>query len=128
MIIIFVPISILLAIAASPESLQILTANSDKNAIPVIFINKLKNVLLTDVLFANDCNRFIIPLSLSKIKAKISTPVSRLMYIANSGLYCFNNMMIIKAISPNPNYFYNFHRYSFQLKNLQVEYSSYCIK
>ena len=34
---ILLPISILLAIAPSPESLQMLTANSDKNAIPVIF-------------------------------------------------------------------------------------------
>ena len=32
------PNSILLAIADSPESLQTLTANSDKKAIPVIFI------------------------------------------------------------------------------------------
>ena len=38
-IIILLPISILLAIAASPESLQILTANSERKAIPVIFIN-----------------------------------------------------------------------------------------
>lgn len=42
-IITFPPISILLAIAVSPESLQMLTANSVKNAIPVIFISKPKN-------------------------------------------------------------------------------------
>ena len=41
--IILLPNSILLAIAASPESLHILTANSDKNAIPVIFINSAIN-------------------------------------------------------------------------------------
>ena len=40
---ILLPNSILLAIAASPESLQILTANSDKKAIPVIFIKIVKN-------------------------------------------------------------------------------------
>ena len=40
-IIILLPISILLAMALSPESLQILTANSDKNAMPVIFINNI---------------------------------------------------------------------------------------
>ncbi len=34
----FPPISILLAIALSPESLQMLTANSVKIAIPVILI------------------------------------------------------------------------------------------
>ena len=39
----FPPISILLAIAVSPESLHILTANSVKNAIPVIFISNVKN-------------------------------------------------------------------------------------
>lgn len=35
--------SILVAIALSPESLHILTANSVKNAIPVIFISMNKN-------------------------------------------------------------------------------------
>ena len=49
-IIILLPISILLAIALSPESLQILTANSERNAIPVIFISKVINALLIDVL------------------------------------------------------------------------------
>ena len=42
-IIIFPPKSILLAIAVSPESLQILTANSVNIAIPVIFINNVRN-------------------------------------------------------------------------------------
>ena len=100
--IIFVPISILLAIAASPESLHMLTANSDKNAIPVIFISRVKKVLLIDVLFASVCSKFIIPVSLSITSSKISTPVSRLMYIANSGLYCFKSIIIINAIKPIP--------------------------
>ena len=42
-IIILLPNSILLAIAPSPESLHMLTATSDKNAIPVIFINNARN-------------------------------------------------------------------------------------
>ena len=40
-IIIFPPISTLFAIADSPVSLHMLTANSVKNAIPVILINKV---------------------------------------------------------------------------------------
>lgn len=51
-IITFPPISTLLAIADSPESLHILTANSVKIAIPVIFISIFKKLLLTFVLFA----------------------------------------------------------------------------
>ena len=43
MMIILLPNSILLAIAPSPESLHILTANSERKAIPVILINKDKN-------------------------------------------------------------------------------------
>ena len=97
-IIIFVPISILLAIAASPESLHILIANSDKKAIPVIFINNPKNSLLIDALLDIDCNKFIIPVSLSVTISNIRTPTKRLIYILNSGLYCFK---IIIIISPN---------------------------
>ena len=51
-IIILPPKSILLAIALSPESLQILTANSVSIAIPVIFKSIPKNVLPAPVLFA----------------------------------------------------------------------------
>ena len=51
-IITFPPISTLLAIADSPESLHILTANSVNIAIPVIFISIFKKLLLTFVLFA----------------------------------------------------------------------------
>ena len=52
MIIILLPNSILLAIAPSPESLQILTANSDKKAIHVILIKIVKNCWLMDALSA----------------------------------------------------------------------------
>ena len=55
-IIILLPSSILLAIAASPESLHILTANSERKAIPVIFISNTINVLFTEALSAKDCN------------------------------------------------------------------------
>lgn len=44
-IIIFPPKSILLAIAVSPESLQMLTANSVSTAIPVIFKSISKNTI-----------------------------------------------------------------------------------
>ena len=47
-IIILLPSSILLAIAASPESLHILTANSERKAIPVIFINKAINCVFIE--------------------------------------------------------------------------------
>ena len=101
-IIILVPISILLAIAPSPESLQMLTANSDRNAIPVIFNSNDINVPFIDVLFANDCIKLIIPSSSSIINKNISTPVNKLMYMANSGLYCFNSIIIISAINAIP--------------------------
>ena len=103
--IILLPNSILLAIAASPESLHILTANSDKNAIPVIFINSIMKLVFISVLFTIDCIRAIIPSSLSITKVKINTPVSKLIYTANSGLYCFNNIMIIRAIIAIPTIF-----------------------
>ncbi len=60
-IIILLPISILLAIAPSPESLQMLTANSDKNAIPVIFSNKLIKLVFIEALLATDFIKFTIP-------------------------------------------------------------------
>lgn len=97
-IIILLPISILLAIALSPESLQMLTANSDRNAIPVIFISNSKNELFIEALFANDCINDTIPCNLSITRIKINSPVAMLIYIANSGLYCFSNMIIIKPI------------------------------
>ena len=66
------PKSTLLAIAASPESLQILTANSVKKAIPVIFISNIKNSLLIAVLFDNVVSKYtilpILSITISKIK------------------------------------------------------------
>ena len=100
--IIFAPISILFAIATSPASLHILTANSDKNAIPVIFINNVKNSVFIDALLANDCNKFIIPVNLSTTINNINAPAIRLTYITNSGFYCFSITIIIKAIRPIP--------------------------
>lgn len=60
-IIILLPSSILLAIALSPESLHILTANSAKKAIPVILISSTINVVFMDALLAIDCINVIIP-------------------------------------------------------------------
>lgn len=60
-IIILVPSSILLAIAPSPESLHMLTANSERNAIPVIFISKLINLEFIDTLSDIDLINSIIP-------------------------------------------------------------------
>lgn len=77
-IIILLPISILLAIAASPESLHMLTANSDKKAIPVIFISNVINSVFMFDLLTIEFIRFIIPVSLSITKIKINTPVSKL--------------------------------------------------
>ena len=101
-IIILLPISILLAIAASPESLHILTANSDKNAIPVIFINNAINCVLIENLSYIDCIKFIIPVSLSITKIKINMPVRILIKIAYSGLYCFNIIIMTSAIKAIP--------------------------
>ena len=58
---ILLPNSILLAIALSPESLQILTANSDRKAIPVIFINSVINFVFTEDLLAIDFISVITP-------------------------------------------------------------------
>ena len=88
-IIIFVPISILLAIAPSPESLQMLTANSERNAIPVIFIKSVMNSIFICDLSCMDFIRDIIPSNLSITKIKIKAPVRILINIAYSGLYCF---------------------------------------
>ena len=49
-----------MAIAVSPVSLQMLTVNSVKNAIPVIFIRSIRNSLFIAVLFDNVVNRSII--------------------------------------------------------------------
>ena len=94
--------STLLAIALSPESLHMLTANSVSIAIPVIFINITKNSLfmfvLLDILFIIS----IIPESVPDAKVSISTPAIIEAYIANSGLYCFSITIIITAIKAIP--------------------------
>lgn len=99
-IIIFPLISILLAIALSPESLHKLTANSVKIAIPVILIKSIINFPFTEDLFANVFNNLITSANFSKASPKIKIPAIIDMYIANSGLYCFIINEIITAISP----------------------------
>ena len=101
-IMILLPISILLAIAPSPASLHTLTANSAKNAIPVIFNNIAKNVLFIDAFDAKDCNSDITCVSWSITNNNIKTPANKLIYIANSGLYCFNKIIMIRATKPIP--------------------------
>ena len=64
MIIILLPNSILLAIALSPESLHILTANSDKNAIPVIFIKRFIKLEFIEALVSIDLISVTIPCKL----------------------------------------------------------------
>ncbi len=73
-IITFPPISTLLAIAVSPESLQMLTANSVNIAIPVIFINKARNSWWIEIFPARLFNKSIIPEIFEKVKARISAP------------------------------------------------------
>ena len=63
-IIILLPSSILLAIALSPESLHMLTANSERNAIPVIFISNAINLVLIEALLATEFIKLIIPCKL----------------------------------------------------------------
>ena len=107
------PISILLAMAFSPESLHTLTANSVSIAIPVIFIRSIKNSLLIDAFADKFLSISIIPDNLANISANIITPAVRETYIANSGLYCFKITIIINAIKPCANYLYNIHYQSF---------------
>ena len=111
-IIILPPISILLAIAFSPESLQILTANSVKIAIPVIFISIVINSLCIETLLAKLLSISTIPDIFVKVKASIKQPAIIDAYIANSGLCCFKIIIITKEINPIPNYFDNFHIFS----------------
>lgn len=108
-IITFPPISILDAIADSPESLQILTAYSVSIAIPVIFINNLINEFDIDVLFDILTNKLIIPDILSITNNNIIVPAIIDMYIVNSGLYCFIIILIITAHKPYAYYMYYFH-------------------
>ena len=108
-IIIFPPISTLFAIAVSPVSLQILTANSVKKAIPVIFIKRPKNSLFIAVLLDKLFNKSIIAEILGRIITIIIAPAIKETYITYSGLYCFNIRIIIKLIKPTPYNFYNVH-------------------
>ena len=106
------PKSILLAIAASFESLHMLTANSVKIAIPVILSINVINSLLTDIL---DVKLFIRDITFEifeNTKVSINAPAINETYIANSGLYCFKSIIIIRAIRPIPYYLYNFHIFS----------------
>lgn len=124
-IIILLPISILLAIALSPESLHTLTANSAKNAIPVIFNKSNRNSLFILALSDIDFSKSNIPVNLSITKNNIKTPAINDMYIANSGLYCLIITIIISATRPNSNYFYNIiHMY---LSTIQKLFSLYQI-
>lgn len=108
-IITFPPISTLLAIALSPESLHILTANSVKSAIPVIFMSKPKNSLFNEALLAILVNKLIIPEILENTKVSINAPAINETYIVNSGLYCFIIIIIIRATNPIPYNLYNIH-------------------
>ena len=105
----FPPKSTLLAIAVSPVSLQMLTVNSVKNAIPVIFIRSIRNSLFIAVLFDKVVSKSIIAPILSIIITKISTPATKETYSTNSGLYCFTITIIISEISPNSNNFNYIH-------------------
>lgn len=108
-IITFPPISTLFAIAVSPESLQILTANSVKNAIPVIFISNTIKLLFIDALLVSDVSKSIIADIFPNTIINIIAPANIDTYTTNSGLYCFNIIIIISATSPTPNNFYNIH-------------------
>ena len=88
----------MLAIAVSPESLQMLVANSIKKAIPVIFINRTRNSLLIAVLFDILVSKLIIAPILSITKTKIKIPAANETYIVNSGLYCLIIIIIINIL------------------------------
>lgn len=111
----------MLAIAVSPESLQILTANSVKNVIPVIFISKVKKLLLIAVLLVRLLKSSTTPDILLSISPSINAPAINDTYITNSGLYCFKIIIIIKAIKP---YSYNFYDIHFVLPFLLIPTSN----
>lgn len=102
MIITLLPNSILLAIADSPASLQMLTANSVRKAIPVIFNRILRKELLMPALLLIDCSKLIIEENFPNTKENINTPAINETYTANSDLYCFIIIIIIKEINPIP--------------------------
>ena len=93
--------SILFAIALSPESLQILIANSNKIDIHVIFINNFIKSLLIFDLFESLFIKSIIFLKVSNELSNIKAPPIITTYIAKSFLYCFKiivNINVKKAI------------------------------
>ena len=93
------PRSTLLAIADSPASLQILTVNSVKIAIPVILISKTRNSLFIAVLLDKLLSTSIIPESLVAINANINIPaISEAMMTTLAGLIIVLTM-VIKEIS-----------------------------
>ena len=102
-IITFPPKSTLEAIALSPASLHILTANSVKNAIPVIFISIFKNSWLVPfILFTRLESKSTIPDTLSRTNKRIKLLAISDMYTANSGLYCFIMITITTAYMAIP--------------------------
>ena len=113
---IFPPKSIFDAIALSPQSLHILTANSVNIAIPVIFISKAINSEFIPVLFDRFVKRLIIFDSLSIHKKKIINPDIIEIYIANSGLYCFRIIIIRRLVKPIPYNFYYIHFLTFLIQ------------
>ena len=83
----FPPISIFVAIADSPASLQILTANSVKNAIPVIFNKSTKKLLLIEAVLTKEFNMSIMAEILGRMQANIKIPAIKEIYTVKSGLY-----------------------------------------
>ena len=101
-IITFPPRSTLLAIAVSPASLHMLTANSVSIAIPVIFSNILKYSEFIPVFLLKLVSNVIIPVTLSNTKNNMIAQAIIDTYIVNSGLYCLITTIIMRAISPTP--------------------------
>ena len=96
----FPPISIFVAIADSPASLQILTANSVKNAIPVIFNKSTKKLLLIEAVLTKEFSISIMAEILGRMQANIKIPAIKEIYTVNSGLYW--RITIINSNATNP--------------------------
>ena len=118
-IIIFPPKSILFAIAVSPESLHILTANSVSIAMPVILSSIFKNCPPIPILLLKFESIEIIPASFPNSMKSISIPEIIDMYTANSGLYCLRIIITIREVSPTPIIFiisiFNHHYFKDQI-------------
>ena len=82
-----------------------LTANSVNIAIPVIFINSKINVEFIADLLANLFNKLITSNNLLNTSIKIKTLAVKDAYNANSGLYCFNIIIITSDTKPIPTIF-----------------------